>query len=57
MFVETHDDTFNQRDVKTGADDENNVEIEDGLKVGERVVVNGGTDLLGTAMKSVEAAD
>jgi RND family efflux transporter MFP subunit len=57
VFVETHHDTFNQRDVKTGVDDDNNIEIEDGLKVGERVVVTGGTDLLGTAMKSAEAAD
>jgi cobalt-zinc-cadmium resistance protein CzcA len=57
VFVETSHDTFNQRDVKTGVDDDNNIEIEDGLKVGERVVVTGGTDLLGTAMKSAEAAN
>ncbi len=54
VFVETGDGTYTEREVQTGADDANNVEIKQGLKPGESVVVQGGIALLGAAMKSSE---
>jgi len=54
VFVHTSDEIYEERDVKTGADDANDIEIKSGLNVGEQVVSQGGTALLGTAMQTAE---
>jgi cobalt-zinc-cadmium efflux system membrane fusion protein len=54
VFVPTSQNTYQKREVTTGADDANNVEILGGLTVGERVVAHGATSLLGEGMKSSE---
>ncbi len=54
VFVETANGAYEERDVKTGIGDADDIEIKSGLKLGERVVVRGGTALLGTAMKTAE---
>ena len=54
VFVETGNGTYEEKEVQTGAEDANNIEILGGLTLGERVVVHGGTALLGAAMKSSE---
>ena len=54
IFVQTPERVYEERDVKTGVDDANDIEIKKGLSVGEQVVSQGGTALLGTAMKTAE---
>jgi cobalt-zinc-cadmium efflux system membrane fusion protein len=53
-FVETAKGVYEERDVKTGLTDANDIEIVKGLNLGERVVSQGSTGLLGTAMKTAE---
>ncbi len=52
VFVDTGNKAYIEREVETGIDDGKDIEIKNGLKIGERVVSHGGTALLGTAMKS-----
>ncbi len=54
VFVEVRNRTYQAREVTTGVEDANNIQICSGLKPGERVVVNGSTALLGTVMKTAE---
>ena len=54
VFVEKKPGVYEERDVVTGIDDETGVEVKSGLKAGERVVAEGGTALMGTAMKVSE---
>jgi multidrug efflux pump subunit AcrA (membrane-fusion protein) len=54
VFVQKSDGVFRERQVETGASDENSVEIRKGLSLGDRVVVHGATSLLGASMKSSE---
>ncbi len=54
VFVRVAKDTYEEREVFTGASDAANIEIVSGLKPGEQVVSQGGTALLGAAMKSSE---
>lgn len=56
VFVETHDGTYKEREITTGIDDANYVEVKSGLKEGERVVSQGGTALLGVLMKSLNGS-
>ena len=51
-FVDTGNGTFQERDVTTGVDDAEDIEIKGGLKDGEVVVISGATSLLGTAMRA-----
>jgi Cu(I)/Ag(I) efflux system membrane fusion protein len=54
VFVDLGNGKFEQREVRTGVSDANNIEILSGLKPGERIVSQGGTEILGAAMKSSE---
>ncbi len=54
VFVEAGNNNYLEREVKTGISDANDIEVKDGLKPGERVVVHGDTALLGATMKSSE---
>jgi heavy metal efflux system protein len=54
VFVDEGNGSYKERDIEVGIDDASNVEVKKGLKVGERVVVAGGTQLLGDSMKSTE---
>jgi cobalt-zinc-cadmium efflux system membrane fusion protein len=54
VFVEKRPGVFEQRDVETGIDGDNGVQITSGLKAGDRIVAQGGTSLLGTALKASE---
>jgi cobalt-zinc-cadmium resistance protein CzcA len=56
-FVQTGPRTFEQREVTTGIDDGDGVEVKSGLSQGEQVVVQGSLQLLGTAMKDSEGKD
>jgi RND family efflux transporter MFP subunit len=42
VFVAVNDSTFEKRDVRTGAETREIVEVLDGLAIGERIVVRGG---------------
>jgi cobalt-zinc-cadmium efflux system membrane fusion protein len=53
-FVPKGGNTYEQREVTTGVNDASNIEVRSGLAAGERVVVNGATNLLGDAMKASE---
>ena len=54
VFLDQGNDRYLQREVVSGADDGNNVEIVKGLKLGDKVVARGGIEILGTAMKTSE---
>jgi membrane fusion protein, heavy metal efflux system len=54
VFVQTRENQFIGRNVQTGIQDEKNVEILSGLKPGELIAAQGGTALLGTALKATE---
>jgi cobalt-zinc-cadmium resistance protein CzcA len=54
VFVDEGNGGYRERDIEIGIDDASNVEIKSGLKLGERVVIAGGTALLGDSMKSAE---
>ncbi|MDR3615928.1 MAG: CusA/CzcA family heavy metal efflux RND transporter [Candidatus Obscuribacterales bacterium] len=54
VFLDEGNDRYLQREVVSGADDGNNVEIVKGLKLGDKVVARGGIEILGTAMKTSE---
>ncbi|HEY9757531.1 MAG TPA: CusA/CzcA family heavy metal efflux RND transporter [Oculatellaceae cyanobacterium] len=56
-FVQISPRTFEQRQVTTGIEDSDGIEIKSGLKQGEQVVVQGSLQLLGTAMKDAEGKD
>jgi RND family efflux transporter MFP subunit len=57
VFVAKGNNLFEERDVETGINDADDVEIMKGVKLGERVVTRGTTALLGTVMKSSEGGD
>jgi cobalt-zinc-cadmium resistance protein CzcA len=54
VFVEKRPGNYEERDVEVGIDGDNGVQISSGLKAGERIVAQGGTSLLGTALKASE---
>lgn len=54
VFIDSGNNNFVEREVKPGIADKDNVEILSGLREGDRVVSQGGTALLGAAMKSSE---
>jgi len=53
-FVPLDENTFQEREVTTGVEDDKNIEINSGLALGERVVSTGAMSLLGDAMKASE---
>jgi cobalt-zinc-cadmium efflux system membrane fusion protein len=42
VFVQVDGELFERRDIKVGMHDESNAEVLDGLKTGDKIVVNGG---------------
>jgi cobalt-zinc-cadmium efflux system membrane fusion protein len=52
VFVKVGEGTYQERQVTTGVEDGNNIEIKSGLQPGEVIVSHGATELLGTAMKT-----
>ena len=54
VFVQTSPGVYEERDVVTGTDDADDIEIKSGLNIGDQIVSHGGTALLGTAMKTAE---
>jgi heavy metal efflux system protein len=54
VFVEKSSGVYEERDVETGIDGDNGVQVVEGLKEGDRIVAQGGTSLLGTALKASE---
>jgi multidrug efflux pump subunit AcrA (membrane-fusion protein) len=57
VFVAKSGNIFEEREVQTGSYDGNGIEVLKGIKLNELVVSEGGTALLGTAMKSAEGTD
>jgi len=54
VYVDAGNGSFKERNVVVGINDASNIEIKEGLKPGERVVVQGATALLGRSMKATE---
>ncbi len=54
VFIDKGNDTYQEKEVQTGDNDANDIEIKSGLNLGERVVTRGSTELLGAAMKTAE---
>lgn len=54
VFVDKGDGLYQEKEVDIGDNDANDIEIKSGLAIGDSVVTNGSTALLGTAMKTAE---
>jgi cobalt-zinc-cadmium efflux system membrane fusion protein len=54
VFIAMGNNTFQEREIETGIEDTNGVEVKRGLKAGEQVVSQGGIALFGSSLKATE---
>jgi multidrug efflux pump subunit AcrA (membrane-fusion protein) len=54
VYIDNGNGNYQEKDVQVGTGDKQNIEIKDGLTLGEHIVAHGSTALLGTAMKAAE---
>ncbi len=54
VYIDQGNRVYLQQEVETGVGDTQDIEVKSGLQLGQRVVTQGSTALLGTAMKVVE---
>lgn len=54
VFVSQGANTFQEREIETGLDDTNNIEVKSGLKLGEEVVAKGAIALFGRTLTASE---